>query len=74
MGHISVATGMSRGKVSFYVFSWMAGIVVLCCNWGHFHGFFRTLWFLFLVFIAPFAIHLAWHLLKEFVVWALKGL
>ncbi len=74
MGHISRATGISRWKVSFYVFTWMVGIFLLCYNWGQFHGFFRTLWYLFLVFIAPFVYHLAWHLLKEFVIWALKGL
>ena len=74
MGHISKSTDIGCGYVTFYVLCWIGSICWLCASWSDLHGFFITLLAIFGAFIAPFVIHICALILKEFVIWALKGL
>jgi len=74
MGHVSKAANVGCGFATFYTLVWIGSLVWLCCQWSHLHGFWATLWAIFLAFIAPMVIHFAAIILKEFVIWALKGL
>ena len=74
MGHISKASNVGCGYVTFYTLVWIGSVIWLCNRWSQLHGFFSTLGAILLALAAPAIIHLVLLLLKEFVVWALKGL
>jgi len=74
MGHISKAANVGCFVATFYTLGWTGSVIWLCGQWSELHGFWGTLWAMFLAFIAPMVIHLAALVLKEFVKWALKGL
>ncbi len=74
MGHISKATDIGCVYVTFYILCWIGSIWWLCASWSGLHGFFKTFFAIVIAVIAPFVIHICALILKEFVIWALKGL